>query len=202
MRRIARDPIQIRFTGAGGQGVISAGVILAEAALRDGRNVVQTQSYGPEARLGASKAEVIISAGPIAYPEVTVPDVLVCLSKDAARKYIEEVHDDTVVLLDASADEIQTRAVAYRLPLAQTAVEAGNKAATNVVALWALNAITGLVGPEALREAILDRLPARFRAANEHAIEAAQKLIASQLLSAPPGAAAIPPAAKAVTPLI
>jgi 2-oxoglutarate ferredoxin oxidoreductase subunit gamma len=170
-------PVQIRLTGAGGQGVITAGVILAEAALQDGKNVVQTQSYGPEARLGASKAEVIISAAPIAYPEVTAPDFLICLSKDSARKYLRHIHESTVVLLDDSADETSPHGVVHRLPLVATAEKCGSKAATNVVALWTLNALAHLVEPDHLRAAILKRVPPRFRAGNERAIDAAQLLI-------------------------
>jgi 2-oxoglutarate ferredoxin oxidoreductase subunit gamma len=179
MSRLPSDAVQIRLTGAGGQGVITAGVILAEAALRDGRNVVQTQSYGPEARLGASKAEVIIADGPIAYPEVTIPDILLCLSKDAAKKYIPHVHDRTIVLLDTSADGIEGKGELHRLPLAETAVNCGNKAAANVVALWALNSIAQIVTPAMLREAILARVPARFKAGNEKALDAAQEMMQS-----------------------
>jgi 2-oxoglutarate ferredoxin oxidoreductase subunit gamma len=195
MSRLASDAVQIRLTGAGGQGVITAGVILAEAALRDGQNVVQTQSYGPEARLGASKAEVIISRAPIAYPEVTVPDILLCLSKDSARKYIGHVHKGkgggpkTIVVLDSSAEGVEADGEegVYRLPLAETAAACGNKAATNVVALWALNSIAQVVTPANLREAILARVPARFKAGNERAIAAAQEMMATFApLAAPP----------------
>lgn len=188
MRYVTRDPIQVRLTGAGGQGVITAGVILAEAALRDGKNVVQTQSYGPEARLGASKSEVIISSRSIAYPEVITPDLLICLSSDAAKKYLKYVHDATIVLLDSSAEAVQGRGVLYRLPLARTAAEAGSKAATNVVALWVLNAIAGLVEPESLRAAVLERLPAKFRQTNQRALDAAEHLATTVL---PPVAAVI-----------
>ncbi|HWA84234.1 MAG TPA: 2-oxoacid:acceptor oxidoreductase family protein, partial [Fimbriimonadaceae bacterium] len=96
------QPIQIRLTGAGGQGLITAGVILAEAAVLDGRYVVQTQSYGPEARLGSSKAEVIISDDPIANPQVKTPDVLICLSEESVAKYGGECHSDTLVVLDST----------------------------------------------------------------------------------------------------
>src|SRR5271167_4302633 len=102
------DPVQVRFSGAGGQGLITAGIILAEAAMLDGLNVVQTQTYGPEARLGSSRAEVIISKTMIAYPEVTVPDVLLCMSTEAAKKFLPKVHAETLVVLDSNniADDI------------------------------------------------------------------------------------------------
>ncbi len=72
---------ELRLSGSGGQGLILAGIILAEAALHDGKNVVQSQSYGPEARGGASKAEVIISDEIINYPKVNKCDILLCLTK-------------------------------------------------------------------------------------------------------------------------
>jgi 2-oxoglutarate ferredoxin oxidoreductase subunit gamma len=185
MRYVVRDPVHVRLTGAGGQGVITAGVILAEAGLGDGKNVVQTQSYGPEARLGASKAEVIISSRPIAHPEVSVPDVLLCLSRDAAAKSLPQVHETTVILLDDSAPESDGRGIIYRLPLVRTALEGGNKAAANIVALWALNTLVGLVSPESLRAAIYQRLPARFRSGSEQAIQAAQRLVGADMAPVP-----------------
>ncbi len=79
---------EIRLAGEGGQGMILAGIILAEAAaIYDGKNAVQTQSYGPEARGGASKSEVVISASEIDHPEVLEADVLVALSKEAFKKF-------------------------------------------------------------------------------------------------------------------
>ncbi|CAG0961396.1 2-oxoglutarate ferredoxin oxidoreductase subunit gamma [Phycisphaerales bacterium] len=171
------DPVQVRLSGAGGQGLITAGVILAEAALLDGKNVVQTQTYGPEARLGSSKAEVIISATTIAYPQVTVPDILLCLSLEAAKKYMSLVHHDTLVVLDSTiGPEVTGRGRIVRLPMTATAVATGGKMAANTVALGALNRLTGLVSPESLRRAVLARVPERFRALNAAAIEAGERL--------------------------
>jgi len=104
---ILTDPIQIRLTGAGGQGLITAGIILADAALLDGRNVIQTQTYGPEARLGSSKSEVIISRRAIAYPQVRVPDVLLVLSEDAAKRYLSAVHENTLIIIDSTCVSIE-----------------------------------------------------------------------------------------------
>lgn len=178
MTFVARDPVQVRLTGTGGQGVITAGIILAEAALRDGLNVVQTQSYGPEARLGASKSEIIISRHKIAYPQVTVPDVLLCLSEDAFKKYFRERHDDTFVLLDSNVTDepVEDGRRIFKLPIVATALRVGHKVVVNVVALAALNALTGLVSQAALKEAVLRRVPARFRELNEAAFAAGEEL--------------------------
>ena len=73
---------QIVLSGTGGQGLILAGIILAEAAVLDGKQAIQTQSYGPEARGGASKAEVIISDEAIDYPKVLDADVLLAMSQE------------------------------------------------------------------------------------------------------------------------
>jgi 2-oxoglutarate ferredoxin oxidoreductase subunit gamma len=166
-----KDPIQIRFSGAGGQGMITAGVILAEAAMLDGLNVVQTQTYGPEARLGSSRAEVIISRSNIAYPEVTTPDILVCLSAEAARKYIKQTRADTIVIFDSThiGADITGDARVFRLPITDAAAKAGSKVVANTVALCAMNTIAHVVSSDALNRAISARVPPRFRELNEHA---------------------------------
>ncbi len=166
---------QVRLTGAGGQGLITAGVILAEAALLDGMFVVQTQSYGPEARLGSSKAEVIISDETIAYPQVTVPDILVCLSEEAAAKYSAEASSDTLIILDStnveSTDPRSGKVV--RFPITETAIKAGGKMAANVVALGVVNSYSKVVSPESLVKAIQQRVPQKFRDLNLSALQAA-----------------------------
>src|SRR4051794_3317 len=93
---------ELRFSGAGGQGLILAGVIMAEAAsIYDGKQAVQSQSYGPEARGGASKSEVVISDGPIDYPKATEVDALLALTQEAADKYASDLKQGGVLLLDS-----------------------------------------------------------------------------------------------------
>ena len=75
------EKLEMRLSGSGGQGIVLASIIFADAALQGGLNVVQTQSFGPEARGGASKSEVIISKDNIKYPMVTKPDVLLALTQ-------------------------------------------------------------------------------------------------------------------------
>ncbi|MBR5910187.1 MAG: 2-oxoacid:acceptor oxidoreductase family protein, partial [Schwartzia sp.] len=89
-----------RFSGTGGQGLIPAGIILAEAAILDGKEAVQSQSYGPEARGGSSKAEVIISDETIYFGRVTCPDVLLVMSQEAADKYSNDTNDHSVIVTD------------------------------------------------------------------------------------------------------
>jgi 2-oxoglutarate ferredoxin oxidoreductase subunit gamma len=188
-----KTTVQIRLSGAGGQGLITAGVILAEAAMLDGRNVVQTQTYGPEARLGSSRSEVIISSGVIAYPEVTVPDVLVCLSAEAARKFAQRVGPDTIVLFDSTNIplDISSPGKIVRAPITQTAIEVGTKVVANTVALGVLNAVASLVSHDALAQAIAERVPPRFRELNQRALAAGEALAAAAAAAATtPSAAA------------
>lgn len=172
------DPIQVRFSGAGGQGLITAGIILAEAAMLEGQNVVQTQTYGPEARLGSSKAEVIISRSAIAYPEVTQPDVLLCMSQEAARKYAAKAPPQTLVILDSTniPGDIPSGGRTVRIPITQTAVDVGNKVVANTVALGAFNALAQVVKEESLARAVAARVPAKFRDLNQRALEAGNAL--------------------------
>ena len=107
---------EIRFAGSGGQGVILAAVIVGEAAalFEDGLSVVQSQSYGPEARGGKSKAEVVISTDPIDYPKVIKPNLQVILTQQAAEEYAKDtlpggkiIYDDFFVT--NQANRIQSR---------------------------------------------------------------------------------------------
>ena len=96
------ERLEIRLAGMGGQGMILAGIILADAAFRDGKNAVQTQSYGPEARGGASRSEIVISNQEIDYPEVIQADILLCMSQEACDKYYGNLEKNGLLIVDAS----------------------------------------------------------------------------------------------------
>ncbi len=187
--KLQKDPLQIRLSGAGGQGLITAGIILAEAAMLSGRQVIQTQSYGPEARLGASKSELILSNRKIACPQVTTPDILLCLSQDAYDRYLPQVRPDTVVILDSTNIQFEAavgRSEVYALPITETAIRLGGKQVANVVALGVMNALTHLTPWTCLQEAVQKRVPARFRELNMQALEAGRQLVEmNPLLHAP-----------------
>src|SRR5512139_2762594 len=94
---------EIRLSGSGGQGLILAGVILAEAAgIHDGKYVCQTQSYGPEARGGASKAEVIISDEEIDYPKAMKPDLLLAMNQRSCDTYLFDLKPNGVLVVDST----------------------------------------------------------------------------------------------------
>jgi 2-oxoglutarate ferredoxin oxidoreductase subunit gamma len=171
---------EIRFSGSGGQGILLAAAIVAEAAAALGKQVVQTQSYGPEARGGASKAEVIVSDEEIDYPEVQQPDVSLVLSQAAYVKYAEEtrpggllIYDSGLVELDASVNGL----VRCGLPFTQAATdELGKKVVTNIVAIGALVAVSRILPDDAVEQAVLSRVPARFRELNEQAFGLGRRL--------------------------
>lgn len=164
---------EIRFSGAGGQGLILAGVIMAEAAsIYDGIQAVQSQSYGPEARGGASKSEVIIADGPIDYPKVTQCDALLALTQEACDKYSHDLKEGGVLLIDS--DLVLREPVGNfkvtKFNITNTAKnEIGREIVTNIVALGAMVALTGVVSKEAAEKAVLARVPEAFLELNKKA---------------------------------
>jgi len=163
--------IEIRISGSGGQGVITAGIILAEAALLDGKNALQSQSYGPEARGGASKAEVIISEEDIDYPKVTAPHILLALTQEAFNNYSGGMTADGVILADASVTVSSGHKV-YSLPLLETAQKQLRPVVANIVALGAMARITGCVTLPSLELAVLARVPKGTEDLNKRALAA------------------------------
>lgn len=173
---IPKDPYYIRLSGRGGQGILLAGVLVAEAGMHDGLQVVQTQSYGPEARLGASKSEVILCREEIAHPEVILPDLLLCLSRDAYLRYGPYLAEDGVRVVDERLlREVEVEET-IALPIMESARAVGEVLVANVIALGALVALTGMVSEESLRRAIRDRVKPAFRELNEQALDAGLKL--------------------------
>jgi 2-oxoglutarate ferredoxin oxidoreductase subunit gamma len=164
---------EIRFSGAGGQGLITAGIILAEAAtIIEGKNAVQSQSYGPEARGGASKSEVIISDSPIDYPKATIVDACLAMTQESADKYAHGIKAGGLLLVDEDfvprIPEGDYKIV--RIPIMRTAQEdIGRVIVANVVALGAMIALTNVVKRESGLQAVLSKVPSAFKELNEKA---------------------------------
>jgi len=155
----------IRFVAFGGQGIILAGVILGEGAINDGKNAVQTQSYGPESRGGAARAEVIIADEKIDYPMVIEADYLVALSQPGYDKYSTEIKPQATIIIDedlVDAKEHPLTKAFYRLPLIKTADKLGNRIVTNIVTLGCVCAITEVVNKENLLKAVKANVPEKF----------------------------------------
>jgi len=149
------------LAGSGGQGIISAGIILAEAAVLAGLNAVQTQSYGPESRGGASRAEVVLSDGEIDYAKTTRPDVLLALTADACTKYAARTKTGGLLIVDDQVDPVPPGPyLLIRAPITRIAVsDLGRPIVANIVALGVLAALTEIVPIDVLEEAVLARVP-------------------------------------------
>ncbi|MDF1553111.1 MAG: 2-oxoacid:acceptor oxidoreductase family protein [Deferrisomatales bacterium] len=167
----ATKRIEIRLAGSGGQGLITAGVILAEAAaLHEGRNAVQTQSYGPEARGGASKAEVIISDGPIHFPKAQRLDVLLAMTQEASDLYYHDLKYEGILLIDSDLVTSPPTSAALGVPITRMVRdELGRELFANIAALGVLVGATGVVGEKALQAALLARVPKGTEAVNKKA---------------------------------
>ncbi len=169
------DRYEIRLSGSGGQGLILAGKILAEAvAIYDGRNAVQTQSYGPEARGGASKAEVVISDSDIDYPKAVELDLLLSLTQESCTKYICDLKKSGILIVDSVAvkDIPHGDYRIYKAPISGIATkEIGKAVVTNIVALGILAKIAGVASEEAVRKAIFARVPKGTEEINKKAFD-------------------------------
>jgi 2-oxoglutarate ferredoxin oxidoreductase subunit gamma len=175
---------EVRLAGTGGQGAILAGIILAEAAIRDSKNVVQTQSYGPEARGGASRSEVVISEAEILYPRVLEPDITLCMSQEACNRYSGETRKGGLLILDADHVSRAPTIRAVGIPLTSLARDVTGRAITaNVVGLGLLAGLTGIVSQASLEGAVEARAPHNTAKANLEALaagyEEARRLVGS-----------------------
>jgi 2-oxoglutarate ferredoxin oxidoreductase subunit gamma len=161
--RVMSDRYEVRLSGAGGQGLILVGKILAEAAaIYDNKNATQSQSYGPEARGGASRSEVIISDGDIDYPKATHIDLLLAMTQEAADKYAKDVKPGGTIIVDTSFVE---RAPAgefsvHAYPITKLAEEqVGRAIVANIVALGVIQQVSRIVSEDAILTAIRSRVP-------------------------------------------
>jgi len=169
---MSRDEIIIG--GFGGQGIVLAGNIVGKAAaIFDGKNATLTQDYGPEARGGACRAQVVISDSQISYPYIEDPSVLVVMSQEAYTKYSAGLRQDTLLLTDkdlVKARKSRTNRI-LSIPATQIAQELGRTAVANIVMLGFFTAVTKTVSVEAMKKAVLDSVPKGTEELNEKAFE-------------------------------
>lgn len=153
---------QFVLTGTGGQGLILAAIVIAEAAVLSRLNAVQSQSYGPEARGGASKAEVIVSDQVIHYPHVHQPDFVITMSEQSYKQYGLDLREEAVLIVDNTyVTNIKPRGRnLYSLPITKMArVTFGSEQSANIVAVGVVAALSDVVPFEQLREAVARRVP-------------------------------------------
>lgn len=159
---------EIRLSGLGGQGILTMGKLLGQAlALAHGYYVTQTQSYGPEARGGASRSDLVVSSEPISYPKTEYLDLLVALSQEAVGIYYHYLKPRGTLLIDTGLVKQTPSNVFLGLPFTALAKEVvGVPQATNVVALGAVAYLLPFARPDAMRKSLKAALPEKIRAAN------------------------------------
>lgn len=164
------------FSGSGGQGVITAAILLAEAAVMyEGLNAVQSQAYGAEARGGASRSDVIISNSEVYFPEVHVPNYLITLTQQAYDKFYPLIKHDGTIIADTRyvKDFLKTNGnTIIKLPLYHRVMEEiGKPIVLNICTLGAVIEITKVVKPESIMKVLEQRMNPDFLEMNRKALD-------------------------------
>lgn len=172
--KFSTDRFEMRLSGSGGQGMIFASVILSKAigTGENAKNVCQSQSYGPEARGGASKSDVVVSSEEIYYPKAMKLDLLLAMTQEALDKYLPDLKDGGILIVDSSLVSEYPKDKAYALEFTRMARnDVGQIMVANVLALGAIGALTGLVSKEKLTEVVLHHAPKGTEEKNRKAVE-------------------------------
>ncbi|MBC8230611.1 2-oxoacid:ferredoxin oxidoreductase subunit gamma [bacterium] len=172
---------EIRIAGLGGQGVVLAGVLLGTAAaVYDKKHVVQTQSYGAEARGGAARSEVIISDSPIIYPKVLEPDIIVAMSQTALDKYIGDLKTNGTLFIDEELVTTLPERNNFKIHKARfseaASQELGRSIVANMIMLGFLTSLTEITSAEAITEAIRNGVPKGTEELNLKALELGREM--------------------------
>jgi 2-oxoglutarate ferredoxin oxidoreductase subunit gamma len=163
---------EIRISGFGGQGVGLAGHIMGKAfAIYEGKEAVMTQSYGPEARGGASNADIVVSEQTIDYPFVQHPDVLISLSQEAYNTSRSAARENALIMIDTGLVTPLNGDCPLGIPATELAEGLGNRIVTNIVILGYFTAASGLIAPSAMEQAIQTTVRERFVQLNLKAYE-------------------------------
>jgi len=164
----------IRLSGSGGQGLILMGIILAEAiGIYDGKFVAQTQSYGPEARGGSSKAEVVVSDQEIDYPKALRLDLLLAMNQKSCDDYYMDLKPNGVLLVDSTFVSQVPFPRAYQIPFTRIARDKFKREmVANIIALGAISKLTPIVSARAIETAVLAKVPKGTEKLNRDALRA------------------------------
>ncbi len=175
IKEVIMERCRLVFSGSGGQGVITAAIILAEAAvLYENRIAVQSQAYGPAARGGSTRSDVIISDSAINYPKVVQPNVLVCLTQEAYNNFYPIIRPGGLLITDSRYVKIQRKVDAQQkeLPMHQAVMEKiGKPIVFNICMLGAVIRLTGLVTSESIMKVLKNRIPGSFLEINRNALD-------------------------------
>lgn len=163
MKDTQLDRFEIRLSGLGGQGILTLGKIMGQAlALDHGYYVAQTQSYGPEARGGASRSDLVISSSPISYPKTINLDLLIALSQEACNKFFTNLKNGGALVVDTSMVAQTPTNIFWGLPFTEMAKKVGLVQTTNIVTLGALTYILPFMKPASVRKSLKNTLPAKI----------------------------------------
>ena len=163
---------EIRISGFGGQGVILAGFLLGKAfALYQDLEAVMTQSYGPEARGGASSSSIVVADQPIAYPFVQKADVLIALSQEGYKRYRGETKSEAVIIIDEGLVTPKPGDEPLQIPATKLAEDLGRRIVTNVIILGFFCAVSDVVTRKAMEESIRTSVKPKTLALNLEAFE-------------------------------
>ena len=171
------------LSGSGGQGVITMGILLAETAvIQEGVHAIQSQSYGPEARGGATRCDVIVADAEIYFPKVLQPNVLVCLTQEAQHRYLQYLRPGGLLLTDCDLVKTDKRVDAEHiaLPMHSAIMEKlGRAQALNICVLGALLELTKVVKPASLEKTLASRFAAAHHENNKTALQLGMELARS-----------------------
>ena len=168
------------FSGSGGQGVITAAILLAKAAvLFEGKNATQSQSYGAAARGGATRSDVLISESDIYFPKVVQPNILISLTQESYNTFSGIIRPGGLLLVDAKFVSIEKKVDAKHisLPMYDTVMEKiGKPIVFNICMLGALLGATGLVQAQSILKVLETSIPIDFMDMNKKALELGMKM--------------------------
>jgi 2-oxoglutarate ferredoxin oxidoreductase subunit gamma len=165
---------EIRLSGSGGQGIILMGIILAEAVgIYEGKFVAQTQSYGPEARGGSSRSEVVVSDEEIDYPKAMKPDLFLAMNQRSCDDYYSELKQGGILIVDSTFVTQIPTPTAFEIPFTRIAREKFKReVVANIIALGALTQLSPIVSSRAMEAAVLARVPKGTEKVNRDALKA------------------------------
>lgn len=168
---------EVILAGSGGQGLVLSGIMLGEAAVLEGKVVVQTQSYGIASRGGLSLAEVIIDQEEILYQQVQAPDIILTLTEEALEKFLPYAEKEVAIFYDTTLAKTRTGACLTGYPFTRIANDLGNLGSVNILSLGAMIAVIPMVRKESLVRVIQKRFKGRALEMNLQALEAGTDLI-------------------------
>jgi 2-oxoglutarate ferredoxin oxidoreductase subunit gamma len=150
------------------------GIILAEAiGIYDGKYVAQTQNYGPEARGGSSKSEVIVSDEEIDYPKAMRLDLLLAMNQKSCDEFYPDLKPDGLLIVDSTFVTQIPAPKAFQVPFTRIAREKFKReVVANIIALGALSQLSPIVSAKAVESAVLARVPKGTEKLNRDALRA------------------------------